>query len=283
MTHMPPLEGLPEILLAPVRAIVEDIRRATGYVDGERIMLVGAWCRDIWHHAQGHRFATSRTSDLDFAVGVASFEVYESIVGTFPTLGDTGIRFRVAGHPVDVVPFGPIEDPPGVVALPGRDDTLSVWAFDEIHRCSERLPVSDGISIRIPTVPGYAAAKLCAWLDRSAWGKLDDAADLALIVYWYEQSDVVTERLYGTAGGNDVLGAMGYDLGRASAYLLGVDIATAIGPRRTVELVERWPGRLDLLLREFRFVSRPNWCRDESARRTAVSALTDGLSSGSNR
>jgi predicted nucleotidyltransferase len=44
---------------------------------------------------------------------------------------------------------------------------LSVWAFDEIFAASWPLKLSPNLTIHIPTVAGYAAAKLGAWLDRS--------------------------------------------------------------------------------------------------------------------
>jgi predicted nucleotidyltransferase len=38
----------------------------------EHVMVVGAWCRDIWHHALGHTFATAATRDLDLALALSS-------------------------------------------------------------------------------------------------------------------------------------------------------------------------------------------------------------------
>jgi predicted nucleotidyltransferase len=56
-----------------------------------------------------------------------------------------------------------------------------VWAFDEIHSGALPLVLSPELTIRIPTVAGFAAAKLGAWLDRAEWLEVKDAADLALI------------------------------------------------------------------------------------------------------
>jgi len=76
-------------------------------------MVVGAWCRDIWHHAFGHEFRTVATQDLDLAIAVESWTTFTSIAGSFPRVGDSGIRFLIAGVKVDVLPFGAIEDPVG--------------------------------------------------------------------------------------------------------------------------------------------------------------------------
>lgn len=68
---------------------------------------------------------------------------------------------------VDLLPFGELEDPEGVVRPPQRDDGIPVWAFSEIFDSSQPLPLHPSLTIRCPTVPGYTAAKLAAWLDRS--------------------------------------------------------------------------------------------------------------------
>ena len=71
-----------------------------------------------------------------------------------PRIGDTGIRFRIADVNVDLLPFGQIEDPQGVVEPPSRRETLSVWAFEEIFAASLPLVLSPTLTVRIPTVVG---------------------------------------------------------------------------------------------------------------------------------
>jgi predicted nucleotidyltransferase len=90
---------------------------------------------------------------------------------------------------------------------PHRGESLSVWAFEEVFASSLPLPLTDTLSIRIPTVEGYAVAKLGAWLDRSEWHEAKDAGDLVLIMYWYAESTVVHDRLYDTPTGNEILTA----------------------------------------------------------------------------
>jgi predicted nucleotidyltransferase len=85
----------------------------------------------------GHSFATAATSDLDLGLALTSWDGYRTLAGAFPRIGDTGIRFRIADVNVDLLPFGAIEDPQGVVEPPTRRETLSVWALEEIFsvRC----------------------------------------------------------------------------------------------------------------------------------------------------
>ncbi|GAB3655583.1 hypothetical protein GCM10027589_14810 [Actinocorallia lasiicapitis] len=199
-----------------------------------------------------HTFATAATRDLDLALALSSWDAYRAMAATFPKAGDSGVRFRISGVDVDLLPFGEIEDPQGVAAPPSRGEAISVWAFEEIFAASLRLPLSAEATIRIPTVAGYAAAKLGAWLDRSSWLEVKDAPDLALILYWYAESEAVHQRLYGTPEGNEILIAEQIDLPLAAAHLLGLDVASAIS-------------------------TGPLWPQQSERRRQLLDALTRGL------
>ena len=202
---------------------------------------------------------------------------HPSLAAAFPRVGDTGIRFRIANIDVDLLPFGNVEDPQGIVAPPSRGESLSVWAFDEIFTASLPLALVRTITIRIPTVAGFAAAKLGAWLDRSEWQEAKDAPDLALIMHWYAESTAIHDRLYDTPPGNQALIAEGTDVPLAATHLLGSDIAETIGSARQAELLVRWPNDAELLIRELELRGGPAWPRDTRRRRGLVDALTRGL------
>ena len=235
------LAKAPDGFLDPVTRVVEAALAVTAELSPDEVMVVGAWCRDILHSALGHTFATTATRDLDLALALSSWDAYRALAAAFPRVGDTGIRFRIVDVDVDLLPFGDIEDPQGIVEPPSRGETLSVWAFEEIFAASLPLALSPTTTIRIPTVAGYAAAKVGAWLDRSDWLEAKDAADLALILHWYAESADVHDRLYETPSGNEILIAEGTDVPLAAAHLLGADIATTMRPARLAELLARWP------------------------------------------
>ena len=250
----------------------------TELVTPDAVMVLGAWCRDIQHLALGHTFPTTATMDLDLALALRSWDAYSILSGAFPKIGDTGIRHRIADIAVDLIPFGEIEEPPGVATRPKDGDALSVWAFERVFDASLELRLRDGHRIRIPTVAGYAALKLGAWLDRSEWLEGKDATDLALVLHWMADSPDATDRLYDTVQGNDILLAEEADIPLAAAHLLGVDVAETIGARRLAELADRWPGDLDLLIRELRFTGGPPMSIDR--RHDLIAALTRGLMRG---
>lgn len=271
------LSGVPESLLEVIRDVVSEVRGRAPGLDPSDIMVVGAMCRDVLHAGLGHSFPTVATLDLDLGLALSDWEVFEELVDHLSRAGNTGIRYKIAGWPVDLLPFGEVEDPDGVVATPTRPESISVWAFDEIFAASSTLDLSKSLQIRIPTVAGYAAAKLGAWLDRCEWGETKDAADLALVAYWYAESDHVQDRLYETEAGTEVLVAEELDVERAAARLLGVDIMQMIGPKRSGELIKRWPGDIELLMRSFKLGGGQQWPGGMSRRRELIGALTQGL------
>ncbi|MDR7382665.1 hypothetical protein [Promicromonospora iranensis] len=271
------LSGVPDSLLEVVRDVVSEVRRRTPELDPSDIMVVGAACRDVLHAGLGHSFLTVATRDIDLGLALSSWDVFEELAGHFPRAGNTGIRYKIAGWPVDLLPFGDVEDPDGVVVPPTRPESISVWAFEEIFAASSALELSTTLRIRIPGVAGYAAAKLGAWLDRSEWGETKDAADLALVAYWYAESSHVQDRLYETDAGMEILLAEELDVERTAARLLGADVMQMIGSQRSDELIERWPGDAELLVRSFKLGSGQQWPGGLSRRQQLIDALTQGL------
>lgn len=272
------LTTTPDGFLGPVARVVEAALDATDDLSSEGVMLVGAWCRDILHRALGHTFTTTATRDLDLALALSSWDSYRALASAFPRVGNTGVLFRIVDVDVDLLPFGAIEEPLGVVEPPLRGEALSVWAFEEIFAAS--LPLALPPTIRIPTVAGFAAAKFGAWLDRSAWFEAKDASDIALILHWYAESADVQNRLYETPAGNEILISAGVDLQLASAHLLGIDVAALIGPARLADLLARWPGNVNLLIRELELRGGPAWPSRTERRRDLLDALTRGLQAG---
>lgn len=253
---------------------------AGGRISPESIMLVGAECRDILHRSYGHDFALRKTSDLDLAIAINDWGAYGAVLSGFPATGSTGIRFTVAGMPVDIMPFGAIERPTGEIVPTHRTrDPISVFAFQEVHESAATLSLPSGVSIRIPTRAGYASLKLRAWRDRwTAMHEVKDGPDLATIVYWYIEDAAIATRLYRTPDGVKILTAVNFDVPLASAYLLGQDAMALIGATRASEFRDLWRSlEIDPLARVFGNEDLPAWPADRSRRRELVQALSDGI------
>ncbi|MBM7785177.1 hypothetical protein [Tenggerimyces flavus] len=99
-------------MVDPIARVVGAVLDATDEISPVDIMIVGARCRDILH-ALGHHFATTATHDLDLALALASWDAYRDLVASMQRVGNTGIRYRIAGIEVDLLPFGQVENPKG--------------------------------------------------------------------------------------------------------------------------------------------------------------------------
>ncbi|SEB90627.1 Predicted nucleotidyltransferase [Nocardioides exalbidus] len=269
------LTAIPEGHLDLVRVVVEEVLKHAPDLATDDIMLVGAWCRDTMHVALGHTIDTRITHDVDLALGLREWATFDTLAAAFDPAGSSGVCFRIGGAKVDLLPFGSVESPKGEVVPPTREERLSVWAFEEIHQHSVPLRLGEGVVVRMPTVPGYAAVKLAAWLDRSEWLEPKDAMDLALAAYWYAQSTQVEDLLYDTH--SDLLEAEEFDVARSATRLLGREIVDLIGPARRDEVLSRWPGDVDQLITNFAPGAGTGWPGPAGRRRQVVDALTRGL------
>jgi predicted nucleotidyltransferase len=267
-------------LLEIVDRVSAQLLAQTNHLRPTDLMLLGAHCRNLLHDALGHQFLLRATEDLDIAFAIAGWETYAEIVDGLPKLGGTGIRYEVGGIPTDLVPFGGIEDPIGVVPDP-PDRDLSVWAFQEVFNGALTLHLPSVGQIKIPSIPGYCALKLAAWIDRSMRDEYKDAGDIAAVLFWYTNSSQVSDRLYSDGNaGFDVLETFEMDESLSAAFLLGRDVAQHIGSERVHELILRWPGaRASELPRWMNLPgSPPEWTAKPSRRSALLDAMQQGWS-----
>ncbi len=253
---------------------------ADGRIRPETIMLLGAECRDILHRAHGHQFSLRGTSDVDVGLAIDDWNAHDAVLSQFTATGTTGIRYRISGMSVDIMPFGSIEQPRGEVSPSRRlEQPFSVFAFQEVFQASLPLILPSGVAIRIPTPAGYSALKVRAWRDRwTASFETKDGPDLATIVYWYSEDADVASRLWETLEGISLLESVGFDYPVAAAKLLGMDTIALIGSERASELRPLWDELdLDELAKVFGDAVLPGWPTDRAARRAMVGGLTAGL------
>lgn len=208
---------------ADVVVLVHDLVARTR-VDPDHLLLIGARCRDALHRALGHGTAVRGTDDIDLGIAVESLSDYRKVVETLEPTGTTGARFKVHGLNVDIMPFGPIEDPRGTVTLGSRFGEFSVEGFTSVWTNAQTVQLGDFASIRVPRVAGYAVLKAHAYAERAARFETKDAEDFATILTWYRSSDVIVDEVYNTDFGINVLqekaemaarGVLAHDVGDA--------------------------------------------------------------------
>jgi len=202
----------------------------------ERLMLIGAEARDIIHHLRGHTFSYVASSDVDIVVALGDWTQYTTLTAAYTRLGDTQYRFRVSGYPVDIIPFGDIEEPSGRLTHPQRNDEFDVFGMSAVHFAADQLSFGAGMDCLIPTPQGYASLKLKAWVDRSAWGEYKDGLDIGLALFWHLNDDAFGAALWDSDPA--VVQECGFDIDLACAMKLGMLIGSTLGPKDAAVLHE---------------------------------------------
>lgn len=244
----------------------------------DQLMVVGAACRDLLHTAAGHSTLLRPSNDVDIGIGLSDWLTYEQTVAPMQPTGTNGIRYLVDEIPVDLLPFGDIEDPAGTVQPRTRPEGINVRGFSEVFEHSVPLSIPEIGTIALPTVPGYAALKLFAWADRSVWGVYRDAVDLATCLYWYEECPEVQDRIWTTQQGQEALISFDADVRATSAYLLARDTATLIGPTNVLALAYAWKAsKRDQLPAEMIDPQNAEWQVPVERRQQLIEALEIGL------
>lgn len=194
---------------------------------GVPIMVIGATARDILAEAIVGRAPDRATVDVDVAVAVPSWEAYDALVATLERRGQAEHRFTVDGIPVDVVPFGALED--GDHRITWHDGArMNTLGLAEAYRASLLVRLPGGVEVRVPSPAGLAALKVIAWSDRRLETRRD-AVDLHTIIGWY-QSGTLLEELYNTE--LRLLEVHGFDPDLAAAHRLGRQMAEVLGDSR---------------------------------------------------
>lgn len=190
-------------------------------------VVVGASARDIVLH-YGHDAPVQRaTDDVDFGVQVPDWSSFEALK---TILLEDGFRKSKVQHrvispgdvPVDIVPFGSVEDEQSNIAWPPDGSwVMNVLGFQDVCDHAEMVRIQDKPAVDIPvaTTEGMAVLKLIAWTDRAADIRKKDAKDLLYLFTSYETIPAISQLLYENT---DLMEAYDWDIDLASAYQLGV-------------------------------------------------------------
>lgn len=219
----------------------------------------GATAREILLNGVFGLDAGRATRDVDLAVAVEGWPQFEAIkarlVGTGAFVSDESAAQRLyhsaaskgRGYPLDLIPFGGVEQPETEIAWPpDRSVVMNVAGYSEALASAVPVEVQPGFVVRVASLPGLAILKLVAWADRGT-GDPRDAIDLATLLRRYGAAGN-DDRLYGTEIG--VLEVVNYDFDLAGARLLGMDAGRIAAPatRGQVLALLDDPARMDRLV-----------------------------------
>jgi predicted nucleotidyltransferase len=232
-----PLSDIDSVVLGVYRAVAD----AAGSL-GIRWVIIGATARDLVYETWFGVSPRRRTSDVDLAIEVESWDDYARLRAALAeddlfeecTRERQRLRCKATGLALDIVPVGGVEE----------DQTIS-WPPDHAFRMTTH-GLSDAMDTAIPLVlqakPDISvyvvhpavlvATKLFAWSDRPDRRK--DAGDAAFMICEYEKILGNQARLF--AEHVDLLEQENFDLEAAFAQMMGRDLANLLRTRSLQEL-----------------------------------------------
>ena len=213
---------------------------------GLRYFVCGAMARDILLlHVHGIEPETA-TVDVDFGIAVENWQQFEDIkariigTGRFEAVKNMSQRlFFKSGtsgyrHPLDIIPFGNVENPPNSITWPPDGDvTMNVIGYVEALENIVAVQIEKDLSVPVISLPGLAILKLFAWTDRGSYNS-KDALDFATLLLRYHEAGN-QDRLYGEELA--ILAVAEYDLQNAGTQLLGKDVRGITKPETLARIL----------------------------------------------
>lgn len=223
--------------------------------------VTGAMARDILLYGVFGLETGPATLDVDLAIALDSWPQFDTVkarlVETGAFTSDENKTHRLfyrrgteqRGYPLDLLPFGGIEQRANEIAWPpDLSIVMNVAGYREALAAAQEVEVHPNFVVRVASLPALAILKLFAWADRGAENP-KDALDLATLL-----------RRYGAAGNEDrlfveeigLLEALSYNMDLAGPRLLGKDAARATTPATRDQVLALLDDkvRLDRLLRD---------------------------------
>lgn len=226
MNASPLLSGIDSVVLGVYSAVADAADQL-----GIRWVIIGATARDLVYENWFGISPRRRTSDVDLAIEVESWDDYARLR---TALLDKGafveceherqcLKFSETGLELDIVPFGGIEENDRISWPPEHDFRMTAHGLADALDTSLSLVLKAGpdIPVRVIHPAVLVATKLFAWADRPDRRK--DAGDAAFMICEYEKILDNRERLFGDHA--DLLEQEDFDLEAAYAELMGRDLA----------------------------------------------------------
>ncbi len=203
--------------------------------------VVGAMARDILLTGVFGLSTGRATRDVDLAVAMKGWQEFDAMKAHLVRTGAFRSDERIAqrlyylqtaadrGYPLDLIPFGGVEQPGSVIAWPPDGAVvMNVAGYVEGFASAVLVEMEPSFALRVASLAGLAILKLVAWADRGA-SDPRDAIDLATLL-----------RQYGSAGNEDrlyeaeigVLEAVNYDFDLAGPDCSGWTPGASRHPRR---------------------------------------------------
>jgi len=203
--------------------------------------VVGATASDI---ILEHQFdINTRRATIDIGVLIAGWNQFETLKNELirstkfvPSQQKQRLIYD-DDFPLDIIPFGAIEDEDGAITWPpDHEFRMNIAGFQECfqHAVSVKLSSNPELIVKMVSLAGLALLKLISW-DDNPERRSKDAPDLFLIMRHYLDAGNL-DRLFDE--GSDIIEEDSYDYDLASARFLGRDIVNISSPLTKAKLIE---------------------------------------------
>ncbi len=201
--------------------------------------VIGATARDIITSSIHKHTSARKTYDLDIAIAIPDWNMFEQISADLTTLGDFKKSIKEKQEfwyknvfKLDVVPFGEVAEKDKNIYWPPEEDiAMSILGFTEVARNTLTVTIDNEFTIKVASLPGIFILKLVAFNDRKLLNN-KDADDVAFIIANYleiNETRVVKEHY-------DIYEADNFNIFTAGAKLLGRDVKQMLqADKETIE------------------------------------------------
>ena len=210
---------------------------------GKKYFLGGAQARDIMLVNVFGISTTRATSDVDIGIFVEDWDTFKALKARLTATGhfkeDPKRMHRLLNTsteiPIDLLPFGGLENVKGAVAWPPEmEQIMCVAGFAEAARSSIMVKINEQLMLPVASLPALVVLKLFAWIDRHADNK-KDAIDIWIILNSYHEAGN-EDRLYGES--REFSSESAWDLELAGVKLSGEDAAKICEPETANQLIK---------------------------------------------
>jgi predicted nucleotidyltransferase len=214
---------------------------------GIPFFVVGATARDIILEHQFDINTRRATLDIDIGVFIAGWDQFETLKNELirstkfvPSQQKQRLIYN-ENLPLDIIPFGAIEDEDGSITWPpDHEIRMNIAGFQECfqHAVPIKLSSNPGLIVKVVSLAGLALLKLISW-DDNPERRSKDAPDLFLIMRHYLDAGNL-DRLFDED--SDIIEEDSYDYDLASARFLArdiVNISNSATKAKLIEILER--------------------------------------------
>ncbi len=203
-----------------------------------------------------------KTEDLDLAIAVSVADLDEKKLRGWERDPKKHQRWKIGkGILVDLVPAPPEALEQGEFVWPGTENRMNLTGVRQALKC-QQIPVDEGLSIAVATVPVIALLKMAAYLDRPH-EREKDLQDISQILNSYPDDD----RLF-----SDEFMATGIGVPALNGHILGRDLYAIVDDRER-KVVNEFFRAMDEDAHWGRWVRSSPWRYKESELRIRVDAL----------